>query len=394
MPLAGATGLAIFALGLIIPLLPGFYIALGGEPQHAPYAFSLYSLASLLSAPLWGRVADKWGRRPVMLVALTGTLLSYLWLFFAHTPLGLMVARLLAGLVAGWLVASQAYVADFTSPSQRSKGMGLLGAAFGLGFTLGPSVAALIMAKSGSHPTLEQYHIPLLLAMLSAGVAMVIALLAIKEPPRHTDGLTIGPSLWGTRFAMLKHPQVARLLAVYALVYLVFTCFEGVFAIWANQKLAYGPADIGKLLAFAGLIGIIIQGGLIHRLSQRFGETNLVKFAWGLLGLGMIAFALTSSPSLLWLGISLIGVAMACFNPSMQSLLSKAVGPSLQGSVSGAGQSVSSFARVLGPVIGAQSFALIGVAAPFWLAFTILIIASPLAWLALSVSRLPSISAR
>lgn len=361
LPLAAATGISIIGLGTIIPSLPFYATALGAGPDVAAMIFSVFSAAALVSAPFWGLISDRIGRKPVMLVAVFFTVLSYLWMAQADSLWELYASRIMAGLTAGWMAASQAFVADVTSPENRAKGLGLLGASFGVGFTIGPVIGAI--ATHGDNPS---YAVPAYIAAGFAVVSLLVTLFLVKEPQRHRE------ALGKDRLRLLQDPNLARLVGLYFLVFLMFTGVEGIFALWAKDKFALGASEVGYILGYAGVIMIIVQGGIGRAVAKR-GEGRVTVFAiCCLLG----AFASAPFVTGAWgtlIPMGLFALAMGLHNPAMQSLLSRLAPKGRQGGVMGVAQSAMSMARIAGPAWAGAIFAAQGADAPFYLGAILLI---------------------
>lgn len=367
LPLAVATCVSIIGLGILIPIVPFYFIELGGDKANAPLAFSAFSAAALLSAPFWGRISDAVGRRPVLLASVAGTIVSYLWLAYATELWELFACRILAGLSAGWAAAAQAFVADVTEEGDRAKGMGLIGASVGLGFTIGPGIGG--WAVGGGLP---DYTTPLLISAGCATAGLVLALIFIKEPERHKEEAVAGP-----RFSLsaLRESTVARLLTLYFGTFLVFTAIEGVLAIWLLDQFGLGARDVAYYLVFAGVVTVIVQGGGVGKLSKRIGEAKVILVALLALGASLIAILLSGSPAAVYLPMGLLAIGMGLFGPAMQSLMSRAAPDGMKGAVLGTGQSAMSFARILGPAGGALIFSLHGSEAPFVACLGLLVVA-------------------
>lgn len=357
IPLAAATCLAIVALGIVMPVLPFYVTDLGGGKDLAPLIFSTFSAAALLAAPFWGRLSDRIGRRPVLLVAIAATVLAYLWLAMASEIWELFASRAFAGATAGWMAASQAYVADVTGEENRAKGMGLLGAAFGIGFTIGPGIGGLSV---GQGDAAEGYILPALLASGFAAAALLVTLLFVKEPERLRA--KAGERV---KLSVLREPMVARLLLLYFLVALVFTALEGVFAVWGADRFDLDARDVSYYLVFAGVITVIVQGGLVGRLSARFGEARVAIAAGVVLLAASLSLIFVVSAWQVYLPMALLAIGMGLNNPACQSLLSRHAPDHLKGSVLGAAQSAQSLARILGPAWAGWSFGTLGAQSPF-----------------------------
>ncbi len=356
LPLAGATFLSIIGLGILIPIITFYYIELGGEKADAPLIFSTFSAAALIAAPFWGRISDRFGRRPVLIASAAGTVASYIWLAYATELWELYASRVLAGLAAGWAAAAQAYVADITTENDRAKGMGMIGASVGLGFTIGPAIGA--MSVGGDTP---DYTTTLLISAGCAVAGLILTLITIPEPERLISNAS-GPSF---NLGLLKKNKVARLLALYFAVYVVFTGIEGVLAIWLLDRFSLGARDFGYYLAFAGVVNVIIQGGIVGRLVKRLGEAVVVPIAVSAVALSLVAILVAETPTMIYLPMALLAIGMGLFGPAMQSLFSMAAPEGMKGAILGTGQSAMSFARILGPAGGALIFGTFGPEAPF-----------------------------
>ena len=381
LPAALTTMLAIFAMGLIVPIIPFYVVSMGGEEADTPYIFSTFSLAALISAPLWGALSDRYGRRRVMMLSLIGTVLSYGLLTIADDLIMLYGARIVAGLSAGWMATLQAYVADVTTREQRAKGMGLMGAAFGIGFTAGPGLGAMLfIGKDHAQLTGNDFILPSLIALGLSLAALLLGAFSLKEPERQRQDEVLQQEL--NRYGILarwfspvvfKTPSVTPLLLLYFCVFIVFTAVEGVFAMWAFITLDFGPMEVGYILAFGGFITIGIQGGLIGYLTGKLGEQRVVLCALIALMLALVGLYHTQSLAMLLLSMLLLALAMGLHNPAMQSLISLSAPDLHRGRVLGTAQSAMSLSRVLGPAWGAVIFGLFSVKTPFLIGFCFLV---------------------
>lgn len=357
-----ATVLNIVGLGIVVPVLPFQVTALGGESGAAPLIFSAFSAAAIVGAPIWGWLSDRMGRKPVLVASALLTILSYIWLAHAESLTAIYASRILAGLSAGWFAASAAYVADVTAAADRAKGMGLLGAAFGAGFTIGPAMGAWLVG--GDNP---DYAIPAYAAAGFTALALALVLAVLAEPTRKADKRPV-------RFATeaLKVSNVSLLLVLHFTVHLVFTAMEGVFAIWAAAQFGLGAREVGYYLAFSGLVTVIVQGGLVRRIVPALGEGRVLAIAAGILSVTMLSILTVETPVMILLPMGLLAVGMGLHNPAMQSLLSQVAPPRMKGGTLGNLQSSQSLARVLGPAWGAAAFSVIGVESPFLIGFAVL----------------------
>jgi DHA1 family tetracycline resistance protein-like MFS transporter len=353
----------LVGFGLVIPLLPFYAVRFAASPQEVTALLAVYSLAQLVTAPLWGRLSDRVGRRPVLLASLAASTLAYLWLGGATALWMLFAARAFAGACAGNIAAAQAYIADVTGPEQRARGMGLIGAAFGLGFIIGPALGGLI---AGNDPATADIETP---AWIAAGLSMVAlcgALLLLPESlPAGARDRTPGRSRIGAVGDVLHRPVLSRLILVFFLVILAFAGMESTFALWAMGEFGWGPRQVGYVFAYVGILSAVLQGGLIGRLARRFGEERLLLCGLTLIGAGLLVMTLAHNLAVLVVAMTGLSLGMGLTQPSLNSLISRRAGGEEQGEVMGVSQSVASLSRVLGPFAAGFCFATFGRNAAF-----------------------------
>jgi MFS transporter, DHA1 family, tetracycline resistance protein len=352
----------LIGFGLVIPLLPFYGQHFSASPIVVTLLMSTYSLFQLFAAPLWGRLSDRHGRRPILLVSLAGGVAGYVWLGLADALWMLFASRALQGICAGNIAAAQAYVADVTTPENRAKGMGMIGAAFGIGFIIGPALGG---ALAGSNPTSPDVGGPAFFAAALSALAFCATLVLLKE--------SLSPVLRGVkrrnrRDAMaraLRRPTLRALLIIFFVVGFSFAGLETTFALWALQQFGWGAAQVGYVLAYIGICSAIVQGGLIGRLSKRFGEERLLVVGIFSLGLGFVVLPFCGSIATLVVATGLLAFGMGLTQPSINSLISCRAGSGEQGEVMGVVQSLGSLARILGPAFAGVLFGLIGPGAPY-----------------------------
>jgi MFS transporter, DHA1 family, tetracycline resistance protein len=371
----------LMGFGIVIPLLPMY-----GERYHpSPVAFGLlmavYSLMQFLFAPILGRLSDHYGRRPILVLSLAGTVAGYLLFAFQSSLAALFVSRIVAGITGANVATAQAVIADVTREEDRAKGMGLIGAAFGLGFILGPAIG-------GSAARFGEAAPGLFASGLSAA-ALILALVALPEsnPPGAIRGHRAIRRGWlSPRSLMeaLRHPQLGLLLVLFFLATFAFANFESTFALFSEKRLSLDMTHVAYLFVYVGLLAAVIQGALIGRLVKRFGERRLILAGALCLIPAYAAFSLlTSVPQiLLFLGLLALGAGLT--GPSLSSLISRLSKADEQGGVLGIGQSLSSLARIVGPFWGVYSLRAIGFYAPY---LTAACAAAALAGLSLLVMR-------
>ncbi len=353
----------LVGFGLVIPLLPFYAVRFGASPQQVTLLLSVYSLMQLFTAPLWGRLSDRIGRRPVLMASMAASVLAYLWLGRASQLWMLFAARALAGACAGNIAAAQAYIADVTTPENRAKGMGLIGAAFGLGFIFGPAVGGFL---AGNDPLTANLQAPAWLAAGLSFLALGGVLFLLPEslmPDQRGSAARTGRI--AAILGVLHRPVLSRLILVFFLVILAFAGMESTFALWAMRQFHWGPEQVGYVFAYVGVLSAILQGGLIGRLTQRFGEERLLLCGLVLIGIGLLVLPFARDLPVLAVGVSGLALGMGLTQPTLNSLISRRAGRAEQGEVLGVSQSVGSLSRVIGPVLAGVLFANLGRDSPF-----------------------------
>ena len=351
-----ATFLYVLALALVIPFLPFQILALGGSYASVGGIFSAFSAASFLSAPLWGRACDRWGVKTILFASALLTLISYISLFLAPSLSTLYAARIFAGLAAGWLIACQTLVAQETNHKERTRGLGLLGAAFGTGFAAGHALSAWLLGEG-----LIPAKTPVLVACFVVLVAIALALTVNSRQKKASQKNTESNDRksrrgWFDVLVLFQTKTIAALALVYFFVSLSFYGFEGTFAVWVEEVFAFGPRNVAILLTYASLVVIVVQGGLVGFLARRQGEVLVVFLGIVCLACGFAFLAFATSLALLLLALTMIAVGISCHNPAMQSLISQKT--ERQGEIFGILQALTSLARATAPL----GFALVAAA--------------------------------
>jgi MFS transporter, DHA1 family, tetracycline resistance protein len=344
----------LVGFGIVIPVLP-FYAegtAFNATPRTVGLLFASYSIMQLIFSPILGGLSDKYGRRPVLLLSIIGTGIGFLILGLATTVLMLFIGRILDGITGGNISTAQAYIADVTTEENRAKGMGLIGAAFGLGFIFGPAIGGIL-----SHWGI---HVPFFFAAALCFANAVLLFFTLPEtvtadhPAKHSAA---GGRNLRSVIDSLKQPKLAFILVIYFLFIVAFSIMTTSFSLYTMFRFGYDAQHTGYLFAYVGFIAVIIQGGLIGRLVKRFGEIPLVIF--GALCFAISLFAVPFvGPAAGGLGALLIGggvfsMGNSLATPALTSLASKSVGPAQQGVVLGVTQSTASLARAVGPSLTA-----------------------------------------
>ncbi len=351
----------LLGFGIVIPFLPMFAERMGVGAGAVGPILAVYSLAQLLCAPLLGRISDRVGRRPIIMLGLLGSSLSYLIYGFADSFALLMLSRAVHGACAATVSTAQAYVADTTGESDRAQGMGMIGAAFGLGFVLGPALGGVL-----GHTSLR---VPVFFASALTFANLLFA--AIYLPESH-----VAPSSARLTAAQLLEPllrlprelvghRLARLFSLAFLLTFVLAALEATFALMVPQVYGYGAYGVGLLLGYTGLVQAIAQGYLLGKVVKRFGELRILRLGAIALALGLAPLGTLSSRGALLVMLALIAIGYGLASPAVASLISRSSERHVQGEVLGINQSALSLARIFGPIAGAAIYAIVGPSAPY-----------------------------
>ncbi len=362
--------------GILVPLVPYMATRFGVAPQYITPVLGSYSLCQLIAAPYWGRLSDRYGRRPILMSSLAGACLSYVLLGVAGNVWWLLASRMLAGFMAGNIAAVFAYAADVSRPEKRAGTLGLIGAAIGIGFSLGPPVGGLL---AGSDPATANYTVP---AAVSSGLAILaIVLVHFVLPESHRAQPSSAPATSAHRGVLRllrERPRLARLAAATLAITYAQAILESIFAIWALHRYGLGPRNVGFLLFGVALPALVMQGGLVRSLAPRFGERRLAVCGALACAAGLFLLALSHTIVFTVMALLVYGAGLGAYNPSAFSLASKQARGGDRGAVVGAYVASGSLARVIGPFTSGPLYAALGAAAPFLVGACMTL---PAAWL-------------
>ncbi len=328
---------------------------------------SLYSLLQFVFAPFWGRLSDRFGRRPILLVTIAGTTFSYLIWAFSGSFWLLVISRIISGASSGNLSVATAAVADVTSAEKRSKGMALVGVAFGLGFLVGPAVGGYssLLDLTDYAPQLVRYglnpfSVPAFLAFFLSAINLLWVVSKFRETlPAEKRDSRIQKWFSGAGVSsLLRRPKgpVGRANLVYFIFIMAFSGMEFTLTFLSLERLGYGPKDNANMFLFIGFSLIFVQGGLVHGLVPRLGEKRLLLagFVCGTAAFGLLAFA--PSWPLFYTSLGLLALGAGLSTPTLSALVSLFSSEREQGRVMGAFRSVGSLGRAIGPLLAAAVY--------------------------------------
>jgi DHA1 family tetracycline resistance protein-like MFS transporter len=349
--------------GIVIPLVPYMADRFGASPALITPILGSYSLCQLLAAPWWGRLSDRYGRRPILMSSLAGACLSYVILAGARNLWWLLASRMLAGLMAGNIAAAFAYASDVSAPEKRAASMGLVGAAIGVGFTLGQPLGGLLAGRD-AHSADFTAPAVVSVALSLAAIALVRFVLPESHTGEHRRAHPDEPRRRSLRLLRERAP-LAFIAGATLLVTYSQSILESIFAIWALHRYGLGPRAVGLLLFTVALPALLMQGGLVRVLAPRFGEVRLAAAGTLVYVAGLTQLALAPTLATTVVGLVLCGLGLGAYNPSASALASRQAHGNERGAVMGTYVASASLARVLGPLSSGAIYALLGPAAPF-----------------------------
>ena len=379
----------LLGFSLVMPLLAPFAKEYGFSPLQIGLLVAGYPMAQLVAGPILGRLSDRYGRRPVLAASQFGTAISFVILGLSNSFTIMFLARLLDGASGGNILVAQAYVADVTKPEERSRGYGLIGMAFGLGFVLGPLLGLALVQLPV--PPEWQLRVPFLVAAGFSTIAWVLVLLRLPESlPRDArarqQARVVSRRGLADAFTL---PGVGRMIGLGALAALGFAALEGTFSLYLEGRQGWGPAGVMGGFTFLGLVTAIVQGGMVRRLAPKYGEPRLIVVGLVVLIAGFAGLGLAYGTAAVLAATMLVGVGQGLVSPTVSGLLSRITPEGEQGAVFGTMSSAQTLARMANYVLANILFGRGNTAAPFWEAAAIALGALVLASVSLPmVSRL------
>jgi DHA1 family tetracycline resistance protein-like MFS transporter len=345
----------LIGFGIMIPLLPLYVQSFGASEQVIGMVIATFSLSQLVASPALGALSDRWGRRPVLMASLVGTAVSFVMLALARSIPWLFAARMVDGFSGGNISTARAYVADITSEADRARAYGLIGAAFGVGFVLGPALGGALAHVS--------YTAPIWAAAAMTVAATMLAWMWLPETV-HRGTATAGPFWAGLREAFSR--RALRPLLIVDFVYWTATAvFQGTFALVAADRFGFDVPHVGYVLAAFGVVGVIVQVRLVGPAVAALGERRVFALGLVLAVVGLGAAALAHDVRLFLATLVPFAVGSALCTPSLASLISRSAGAEEQGTVQGAASALESLGRTIGPVSGTVVLQRLGDGAAF-----------------------------
>ncbi len=348
--------LDLIGFGIVLPLLPNYARELGASPLLIGIVAGSYSLMQFFSAPIWGSISDKIGRRPVILISVLTSVISYLIFSQSHSILLLLLSRILAGIGSANVGVTQAYITDITTREERSKALGILGAAFGLGFVLGPPIGGTIKSAYG----IEQVgYLAAALTFLDFVLAYFLLPESLKE--KKAGSITFAGLQVGTFIKAFQQPAISRLLIIgFCFVFAFVNMQISVPLLWKEH---YNQTDraIGYLFAFVGIVSVAVQGGLIGKVSRKFGERKALVAGLATMCAGVTLIPFVPEGMLFSFGLitlALLAIGNGLVTPLNTSLISLYTKSEAQGEILGVAQSIGALGRIMGPLSGSLLYGL------------------------------------
>jgi MFS family permease len=385
---SGAPGAALYTLlsvmfinlvgfGIVVPLLPFYAKSFNAPPWQIALVFSAYAIGAFFGEPFWGRLSDRTGRKPILISTVTGNCLCYLALALAPNVYVAFGVRLLGGMASGNNAVIQGYIADVSVPGERAGRMALLGAAYNIGFIVGPALGGLL-ANPAAGPA--GFGLPLFVGSGLSALCVAAIVFFVPESRIKREHFAHAQSRRAAIATLLRHPVIARLMAVTFLAGCAFNGIEYVFGLWAQARFAWGPRQVGGAFAVTGVVAAINQILLTGRLSRKFGEAQMLAAGMVLSMVFMALQPLSVGPVLIVLCFAIYSFGQSAAWPNVGALISRNVDWNHQGQYQGLNNAVGALARLAGPFIAAITFAGVSVNAPFFVASMLVLPAIFLAW--------------
>ena len=367
------TGLSTVGFGLVLPTFLFYAQNLGATTAIATVIIATYSMGQFIATPLWGRLSDQIGRKPVLLISIFCQSICFMALALAPNLWMLALARFVGGIVSGNISTAMAYVSDSTNEEKRAKWLGYIGASVSIGFMTGPAIGGLLGGQDASSANL---FYPGIVAASIAFMTGILAIFFLKESlkPEHRNPNTNKKSSllknWGLVF---KRPVLAEIVLLGFLMMFVTGTFETIFPLWTEARFYWGPMQVGYSMTYIGLTVTLVQVFVVGRVVPLLGEVNVIRLAFIGYAIGLFIMAQAPSWAVMMVGLTFSASSGATFGTAASSFVSKVAGDNEKGFVLGVYQSCGWLGRISGPLAVGVVFSAIGVNAPLYLGILVLI---------------------
>jgi len=350
----------LVGFGLVFPILPFYAQAYDASVFEITVLVAVYSGMQIVAAPLWGRLSDRFGRKRILITTLAGGAAAYLWFGFADSLMALFLARGLNGAMAGNVAVAQAYMADLTGPRERAQAMGRIGAAFGLGFMIGPALGGLLYDPAGAG---GGFALPCLVAAAISGSAALLGLVLLKEPQRRHAGGGERRGLAEALASVRRHGIPGIIVMTFG-VTLAFTAMVSIFPLWCQAQLGWGPREVGYAFAWIGLLVALMQGLAIGPVTRRLGSARVLLIGSAALSAGMVTTPFVVGPFSFAANALLMCLGTSFCHPTLTAMVSQRAAAEHQGIAMGITGAVASTGRILSPPVAGVLFQSLGATAP------------------------------
>lgn len=340
----------LLGFGIILPLLPFIGEKYGANPFIIGLLTATYSLFQLISSPILGRLSDKYGRKKLLLVSQFGTFIGFILLGITNNLPLLFLSRIIDGATGGNISIAQAYISDVTTKENRARAMGMIGAAFGLGFIIGPAAGGLL-SRFG-------YGVPAFFAASISIITMIATFFFLKETvnigqAEHSKKTEFS---WSQLKNVLGHSSISLFIVIFLIINTAFSIMQGNFALWTQHSFGFGPTENGLMFGYIGIMAVIIQLWILPLTLKKFGEKKIFVYSNIILAFGLLSFIIVWHPYILLLPLTLLPTGNGLSGPVIQSLASENVSKEEYGGTLGLLQSAGSLGRIIGPILGGFLF--------------------------------------
>jgi len=371
----------MLGFGIIVPLLQFYGQSFNASPWQIALVFSAFAAGGFFGEPFWGRLSDRYGRKPLLISTLCCNCLCYFALAFAPNVWVALGIRFLGGMFSGNGSVVQGYIADVTPPERRSRTMSYMGAAWNIGLIVGPSVGGLF-AKTNAGPI--GFQIPMFIASGLSATAAISIMLFIRESRARQSAAIRQPSRWEATGEAVRHPVIGRLMLLTFLVGFAFTGIEGTFGLWSHAKFGWEPKEVGLCFAFVGICAAFTQTFVTGPMAERFGQGTMLAIGMGVCLVGQALQPFSTHPAMVIALMCLTAIGQSVAWPNVSALISETAPDDRQGQILGLNNATGALARVAGPFCASLAFSKISIDGPFVLGA---LIVAPSIWLAVIAAR-------